>query len=175
MTFLYKMATNKIFIYLDGKIKPPKDLNLTNKLNEIRDILKGSLSNNFAFLSGNDEVPKNDENDWVLKDIVITQNDKTCLNLKTKVIQTIADDFAAPVQRASINVKARVNQLNKNQDEIEKKTNVVIKGSKKIRTKKNEKAKSGDEDSDDESKNSIELDIYQYPIIEFSEEEKKKL
>ena len=57
--------------------------------------------------------------------------------------------------------------------EIEKKTNVVIKGSKKIRTKKNEKAKSGDEDSDDESKNSIELDIYQYPIIEFSEEEKK--
>ena len=168
------MATNKIFIYLDGKIKPPKDLNLTNKLNEIRDILKGSLSNNFAFLSGNDEVPKNDENDWVLKDIVITQNDKTCLNLKTKVIQTIADDFAAPVQRASINVKARVNQLNKNQDEIEKKTNVVIKGSKKIRTKKNEKAKSGDEDSDDESKNSIELDIYQYPIIEISEEEKKK-
>jgi len=58
---------------------------------------------------------------------------------------------------------------------LKKKTNVVIKGSKKIRTKKNEKAKSGDEDSDDESKNSIELDIYQYPIIEFSEEEKKKL
>ena len=57
-----------------------KDLNLSSKLNEIRDILKQSLSNNFAFLSRNDEVTKNDENDWVLKDIIITQNDKICLN-----------------------------------------------------------------------------------------------
>ncbi len=39
---------------------------------------------------------------------------------------------------------------------------------------KNVKAKSEDEDSDDEGKNSIELDIYQYSIIEFSGEEKKK-
>ena len=57
-----------------------KDLNLSSRLNEIRDILKRSLSNNFAFLSRNDEVTKNDENDWVLKDIIITQNDKICLN-----------------------------------------------------------------------------------------------
>ncbi len=121
MTFLYKIATNKIFIYLDGKIKHPKDLNLTSKLNERRDILKGSFSNNFAFLSGNDQVTKNDENDCVLKDIVITQNDKTCLNLKTKVIQTIADDFAAPVQRASINLSHIVNQLKKIRMQLKKK------------------------------------------------------
>lgn len=58
--------------------------------------------------------------------------------------------------------------------QLKKKTNVIIKGSKKICTMKNVKAKSGDEDSDNEGKNRIELDIYQYSIIEFSEEEKKK-
>lgn len=168
------MKTEKIYIYLDGKPKPPKDLNLTSKLSEIRELIKGSLSNNFVFLSGTDEVPKNEENDWTLKDAVISQNDKTSLNLKTKVIQTITDDFAAPVHRTSINIKDFVNKLNKNEDENEKKTNVVIKGSKKLYTKKKDKGKNTDEDSDDEGKNNIELDIYQYPIIEFSEEEKKK-
>lgn len=36
-----------------------------------------------------------------------------------------------------------------------------------------DKGKKSDDDSDDEGKNNIELDIYQYPLIEFSEEEKK--
>ena len=57
---------------------------------------------------------------------------------------------------------------------MKKKTNLILKGSKKLYTKKLDKGKKSDDDSDDEGKNNIELDIYQYPLIEFSEEEKKK-
>ena len=168
------MKADKIYIYFDGKPKPPKELNLSSKLTEIREKIKQSFSNNFLFLSGNDEVPNKEENDWLLKDIVISQNDKISLYLKSKVIQVITDDFAAPVHRPSVNVKAQINKLNKAEDENEKKTNVVIKGSIKLYTKKKEKGKNSDEDSDDDGKNNIEIDIYQYPTIEFSEEEKNK-
>ena len=168
------MKANRIYIYFDGKPKPPKELNLSSKLTEIREKIKQSFSNNFLFLSGNDEVPNKEENDWLLKDIVISQNDKISLYLKSKVIQVITDDFAAPVHRPSVNVKAQINKLNKAEDENEKKSNVVIKGSIKLYTKKKEKGKNSDEDSDDDGKNNIEIDIYQYPTIEFSEKVKNK-
>ena len=65
-----------------------------------------------------------------------------------------------------------MNRLNKAENENEKKTNLPLKGSKILYTKK--KDKKSDDDSDDEGKNNIELDIYQYPLVEFTEEEKKK-
>jgi len=166
------MTINKVYIFLDGKPKPPKVLNSANKLNEIREIIKDSLTNNFLFLTGNDEIPKNDEKDWILNDVVISKDDKICLYLKYKIIQTIIDDFTAPVRNSTISVKTLSNNINKNLKEEEQKTNVPLKSSKKLYTKKKDII--SDEDPDGQEKNNIELDIYQYPIIEFSEEEKKK-
>ena len=169
------MSNNRIFIYLDNKPKPPKDLDLSSNLNLIRELLKNNFSTNFVFMFGDVEIQINEEKDWKLQDVIKEEKDKKFLYLKTKVIHTPVDDFAAPVRNNSINFKALVNQLNKNENKNEKNTNIILKGSKKLYTKKIDKGKKqDDDDSDDEGKNNIELDIYQYPLIEFSEEEKKK-
>lgn len=165
------MSTQKIFIYLDGNPRPPKLLDLENKLDAIREILKGSFSNNFSFMLNNDEILLSDENGWTLKDIIITENDKNLINLKTKNNPNSVDNSAEPLRKGSF-VKDFVNKINKAENENEKKTNLPINGSKKLYTKKKEK--NSDEDSDDEDKNNIELDIYQYPLIDFTEEEMKK-
>ena len=168
------MSISKIYIYLDKKPKPPKDLDLSSQLITIREQLKNIFSMNFVFMSGNDEIPLTDEKDWKLQDVINDEKDKKLLYLKTKIIHTQVDDFAAPVRNNSINVKEFVNQLNKIENQNEKKTNLILSGSKKLYTKKLDKGKKSDDDSDDEGKNNIELDIYQYPLIDFSEEEKKK-
>lgn len=165
------MSTQKIFIYLDGNPRPPKLLDLENKLDAVREILKGSFSNNFSFMLNNDEILLSDENGWTLKDIIITENEKNLINLKTKNNPSSVDNSAEPLRKGSI-VKDIVNKINKAENENEKKTNLPINGSKKLYTKKKEKNSA--EDSDDEDKNNIELDIYQYPLIDFTEEEMKK-
>lgn len=129
------METKKIFIYLDGKPKPPMDLQLEKNLNEIRVKIKEKLSNNFLFLTGNDEIQIKDETDWKLEDIIISKDGKILLNIKTKINQNVTDDFTAPVHRQSMNVKEFVNSLNKNQDESEKKIE-PIKGSTFLYKKK---------------------------------------
>lgn len=52
------MSIQKVYIYLDGKIKPPKNLDLTSKLSIVREQLKNSYSNNFIFIIENDDVEK---------------------------------------------------------------------------------------------------------------------
>ena len=166
------MSTSKIFIYLDGKAKPPKNLEISSKLSEIREKIKDTCTNNFLFMTGNDEIAKDDEKNWILEDIINKKDGKDVINLKVKIIHSVVDDFAAPLRSGSINIQEAVNRLNKAENENEKKTNLPLKGSKKLYTKK--KDKKSDDDSDDEGKNNIELDIYQYPLVEFTEEEKKK-
>ena len=108
------MATKKIFIYLDGKTKPPLELELSRNLNEIRDKLKQKYSDNFIFLNGGIEIPKNEEKDWILEDIIINENEKFSLNLKTP----IKVDDSAP-SRLSIDFKNFIKQLNNNEIEGE--------------------------------------------------------
>ena len=164
------MATKKIFIYLDGKTKPPLELELSRNLNEIRDKLKQKYSDNFIFLNGGIEIPKNEEKDWILEDIIINENEKFSLNLKTP----IKVDDSAP-SRLSIDFKNFIKQLNNNEIEGENRNNIILKGSKKLYTKKNEQENiSEKKGQDDEGKKNVELDIYQYPEIQFTEEEKKK-
>ena len=164
------MATKKIYIYLDGKTKPPIEFELSRNLNEIRDKLKQKYSDNFIFLNNNDEIPKNDEKDWILEDIIINENEKFFLNLKTP---SKVDDSAP--SKLSINFKDFLEKLNKNINEVEKKNNIILKGSKKLFTKKIEQENiSKKKSQDDEGKKKVELDIYQYPEIQFNEEEKKK-
>ena len=132
------MSIQKVYIYLDGKIKPPKNLDLTSKLSMVREQLKNSYSNNFIFIIENDDVEEADEKEWILEDIINHQNNRNLLYLKTK-------DLPA-----------------NNEIEVENNTNSILNGSKKLYTKK----KVNEED--------IDLDIYQYPIIEFTEEQKEK-
>jgi len=132
------MSIQKVYIYLDGKIKPPKNLDLSSKLSKVREQLKNSYSNNFIFIIENDDVEEADEKEWILEDIINHQNNRNLLYLKTK-------DLPA-----------------NNEIEVENNTNSILNGSKKLYTKK----KVNEED--------IDLDIYQYPIIEFTEEQKEK-
>ena len=132
------MSIQKVYIYFDGKIKPPKNLDLSSKLNIVREQLKDSYSNNFIFMIDNDDIQEADEKDWILEDIINHQNNRYLLYLKTKAFQA------------------------RNEIEVENNTNSILNESKKIYTKKKEKEEG------------IDLDIYQYPIIEFTEEQKEK-
>ena len=175
----------KVFIYWDGKPRPPLELELKAKLDKSRIQIKEKYSNNFLFLNMNDEIPEQEygiaeklkskeipikeEIEWALEDIIISKNGKYLLYLKEKINQNVEDEFATPVHKNSINMKAFINSINKNQYENDKKV-APIKGSQKLYTKKKE----NDENSEYDEKNKIDLDIYQYPLTEFSEEEKKK-
>ena len=132
------MSIQKVYIYFDGKIKPPKNLDLSSKLNIVREQLKDSFSNNFIFMIENDDIQEVDEKEWILEDIINHQNNRNLLYLKTKTLET------------------------KNDIEVENNTSPILNGSKKLFTKKKENEKN------------IDLDIYQYPIIEFTEEQKEK-
>lgn len=91
------MSISKIYIYLDKKPKPPKDLDLSSQLITIKEQIKNIFSMKFVFMSGNDELPLTDEKDWKLQDVINDEKDKKLLYLKTKIIHTQVDDFAAPV------------------------------------------------------------------------------
>ena len=132
------MSIQKVYIYFDGKIKPPKNLDLSSKLNKIREQLKDSFSNDFIFMIENDDIQEADEKEWILEDIISHQNNRNLLYLKTKALEA------------------------KNEIEVENKTSPILNGSKKLFTKKKENEKN------------IDLDIYQYPIIEFTDEQKEK-
>ena len=132
------MSIQKVYIYFDGKIKPPKNLDLSSKLNKIREQLKDSFSNDFIFMIENDDIQEADEKEWILEDIISHQNNRNLLYLKTKALEV------------------------KNEIEVENKTSPILNGSKKLFTKKKENEKN------------IDLDIYQYPIIEFTDEQKEK-
>ena len=62
------MSIQKVYIYLDGKIKPPKNLDLSSKLSKVREQLKNSYSNNFIFIIENDDIEEADEKEWILED-----------------------------------------------------------------------------------------------------------
>ena len=133
------MSIQKVYIYFDGKIKPPKNLDLSSKLNKIREQLKNSFSNDFIFMIENDDIQEADEKEWILEDIISHKNNRYLLYLKTKTLEA------------------------KNEIEDENNTNPILNGSKKLYTKKKENEKS------------IDLDIYQYPIIEFTDEQMEKV
>ena len=106
------MSIQKVYIYLYGKIRPPKNLDLTSKLSIVREQLKNSYSNNFIFIIENDDVEEADEKEWILEDIINHQNNRNLLYLKTK-------DLPA-----------------NNENEVENNTNSILNGSKKLYTKK---------------------------------------
>lgn len=167
------MLKENIYIYLDGKPKPPIELDLSNKLNKIREKLKGKYGDNFIFLNNEDEIQINDEKDWELKYIATNKNDKYSIHIKTKINNSSSNDFTAPIERKSLYVKNLVNGLNKNKEEQDKKV-TPIKGSNFLYTKQKDKGKKNDDDLG-ELKQNIKLDIYQYPNIEFTKEEEKEI
>ena len=111
------MSIQKVYIYFDGKIKPPKILDLSSKLNIVREQLKDRYSNNFIFMIENDEIQEADEKEWTLEDIINHQNNRNLLYLKTKAFQ------------------------GKNEIAEENNTNPILNGSKKLYTKKKKKKK----------------------------------
>ena len=58
------MSKQNIYIYLDGKPKPPLVLDLSNKLNKVREKIKGKYVDNFIFLNNEDEIPIIEEEGW---------------------------------------------------------------------------------------------------------------
>lgn len=106
------MSTQKIFIYLDGNLRPPKNLDLENKINAVREILKESFSNNFSFMLNNDEICLSDENSFTLQDLIITETAKNLINFKAKNNPSSVENSAQPLRKGSF-VKDIVNKINK--------------------------------------------------------------
>lgn len=167
------MSRQNIYIYLDGKPKPPLELDLSNKLNKVREKIKGKYGDNFIFLNNEDEIPLNEEEGWELNHIASKKNDQFSIHIKTKINNSASGSFTAPVERKSLYVKNLVSGLNKSNEEQDKKI-MPIKGSKLLYTKTKDMGKKSDDDFV-ESKQNVKLNIYQYPTIEFTKEEEGKV
>lgn len=109
-----------IIIYLDGKLRAPKKLEISKKLNEIREELKEKYKEDFIFLNGQEEIEKEDEKEWTL-DIIIykNNNNQSSINLKSTIKQEENKDSSEPVNREN-SVKYSANKITQNQEKTEK-------------------------------------------------------
>ena len=71
--------TEKVFIYLDGKLMFPLKYKKENNLNDIKKIISKKITSDFVFLMGNDLIEKENEEDFSLEDII---NENKKVNIK---------------------------------------------------------------------------------------------
>ena len=84
--------TEKVFIYLDGKLMFPLKYKKEDNLNDIRKIISKKFTSDFVFLMGNDLIEKENEEDFSLEDIIIENkkvNIKVTKNKKSPLIGSI--------------------------------------------------------------------------------------